>query len=426
MKVFFKITTLLLILISYQSFAAFNNNPSSVGADSSGAYRNLAQEMGKTNIQQKVNSTFDNMFGYNNTQQLYYPYTENGVYKAHYIKAINPDEGDDIRTEGQSWGMTAAVMLNKQEEFDNLWRFAKAYQKNPDNHPDVKKQGVYAWKLKLNQNGFVYKVDEGPAPDGEEYFAFALLNASARWGNSGEFNYYNDAITMLNTIKNKLMENQIIRFSPYIDNLTDPSYHIPAFYDYFSNNVTYQVDKTYWRQVATKSRTLLKNHFTKVSGSPQWNLPTFLSRLDGSPVIGYIFNDQANPGQWYEFDAWRVIMNVGLDAHLMGAQAWHKSAVNKALGFLSYAKTNNSNNCYEQVYSYGGAQNKGCAGEGQKAANAVALLASTNAGQANEFFNEFWSLSQPTGDYRYYNGSLYMLAMLHVSGNFKFYNNTFN
>ncbi|MGS0498913.1 hypothetical protein ACU8V4_17635 [Pseudoalteromonas mariniglutinosa] len=155
-------------------------------------------------------------------------------------------------------------------------------------------------------------------------------------------------------------------------------------------------------------------------------LTNFLSRLDGSPVIGYIFNGQANPGQWYEFDAWRVIMNVGLDAHLMGAQAWHKSAVNKALGFLSYAKTNNSKNCYEQVYSYGGAQNKGCAGEGQKAANAVALLASTNAGQANEFFNEFWSLSQPTGDYRYYNGSLYMLAMLHVSGNFKFYNNTFN
>ncbi|GAB0110950.1 glycosyl hydrolase family 8 [Pseudoalteromonas distincta] len=139
MKVFFKITTLLLTLISYQALAAFNNNPSSVGADSSGTYRNLAQEMGKTNIQQKVNSTFDNMFGYNNTQQLYYPYTENGVYKAHYIKAINPDEGDDIRTEGQSWGMTAAVMLNKQEEFDNLWRFAKAYQKNPDNHPDAKK-----------------------------------------------------------------------------------------------------------------------------------------------------------------------------------------------------------------------------------------------------------------------------------------------
>ncbi|MDP4485804.1 glycosyl hydrolase family 8 [Pseudoalteromonas distincta] len=129
MNVILKSTAMLLVLASSHSYSAFNVNPPSVGADSSGTYRNLAQEMGKTNIQQKVNSTFDNMFGYNNTQQLYYPYTENGVYKAHYIKAINPDEGDDIRTEGQSWGMTAAVMLNKQQEFDNLWRFAKRIKK---------------------------------------------------------------------------------------------------------------------------------------------------------------------------------------------------------------------------------------------------------------------------------------------------------
>lgn len=398
--------------------AAFNTNPPTQGAMASGQYRNLAAEMGKTSIWNKVDTAFNNMFGYNKPQQLYYAYDKDNSYP-HYIKAI---DSNDIRTEGQSWGMTVAVMLNKQQEFDNLWRFAKNYQKNPDNHQDPKKQGVYAWQLKFDNQGYVYKNDEGPAPDGELYFAFALLNADKRWGSNGEHNYYQDAMEMLSTIKNKLMENKVIRFSPYIDNLTDPSYHIPAFYNYFAERVSSQADKNYWNSVATTSRTFLQNHFNKVKDNPHWNLPTYLARNNGDPVIGNIFSGQPNPGDWYEWDAWRVVMNVAVDAYLMGAQTWHQDAVNGALGFLSWDKSTNGDGCYKQAYAYGADQNRGCAGEGQKAANAVALLASTDSGLANEFFNDFWNTAQPTGQHRYYNGCLYMLSLLHVTGNFKVYN----
>ncbi|GGA67370.1 hypothetical protein GCM10011369_06280 [Neiella marina] len=421
-----KALTVGLVAAACSAQAAFNATPPTQGAYETGQYRDLAAEMGKTNGGSKLTNGYNKMFGTNGQQQLYYAYSENGSYKAHYIRAINPIIGDDIRSEGQSWGMTIAVMMDDQQAFDNLWRFAKNYMKNPDDHSDPAKQGVYAWQLKFDASGKVYKFDEGSAPDGEEYFAFALLNADARWGSNGEFNYYQDAQEMLQTIKNKLMENSIIRFTPYIDNLTDPSYHIPAFYDYFADRLTSPSEKSYWSNVASTSRTFLQNHFDKVSGSPHWDLPTYLARLDGSPVIGNIFSGQPTPGDWYERDAWRVVMNVAMDAHLMGAESWHSNAINSALGFFSWDKANNGDGCYKQVYAYGADQNEGCAGEGQRAANAVALLASTVPSMADEFFNDFWTMPQPTGDWRYYNGSLYMLAMLQVTGNFKFYTSSDN
>ena len=406
------------IALAFPSLAEFNSQPPLQGAFQSGKYRNLAREFGKANIQERLNSGFDNMFGYNGREQLYYAYEENGTYKAHYIRAFNPLYGDDIRTEGQSWAMTVAVMMNKQEEFDNLWRFARNYQKNSWNHPDPKKQGVYAWQLKFDGSGYVYKHDDGPAPDGELYFAFALLNADSRWGSSGEFNYYDDAIEVLGVIRNKLMENSLIRFSPYLDDLTDPSYHIPVFYNYFATRVSSNHEKNFWNTAADKSRTFLKTHFAKVHDAPHWNLPTFLANNSGEPVIGYRFEGQANPGHWYEYDAWRVAMNVAVDAHLYGAESWHSNAINRLLGFFDYDR---GNGCYKQIYAYGGRETEQCAGPGQMATNAVATLASTDTSTATKYFNEFWGTSQPTGEWRYYDGCLYMLAMLHTTGNFKLY-----
>ncbi|NLS12201.1 hypothetical protein HGP28_04740 [Vibrio sp. SM6] len=411
--------TLASVFASYSVSAAFNPNPPSVGAYESGQYRNLAQEMNAHDAQAKLDAGFANMFGENTQQQLYYGYYEGGYYNGHYIKTTDTN---DIRTEGQSWGMTIAVMMDKQQEFDNLWRFAKKYQKNSDQHSDPAKRGVYAWQLKFNSSGQVYKNDDGPAPDGEEYFAFALLNADARWGSHGSINYYQEALVMLQTIKTKLMKDGVIVFSPYVDNVTDPSYHIPAFYDYFADRVVNSADKQYWASVATRSRQFLQDHFAKVDGSPYWNLPTYLARPSGDPIPGNLFSGQANPGDWYELDAWRVAMNVAMDAHIMGAKAWHKNAINGILGALAYNKSANGAGCYKQKYWMGMEQSPYCAGEGQKAANAAALLASTNAEQANDFFYDFWHTPQPTGQYRYYHGCLYMLALLQVTGNFVFYN----
>jgi oligosaccharide reducing-end xylanase len=52
--------------------------------------------------------------------------------------------------------------------------------------------------------------------------------------------------------------------------------------------------------------------------------------------------------------------------------------------------------------------------------NAVAALAADDPVR-KEFVAEFWNTPLPEGLYRYYDGMLYMLALLQISGNFRIY-----
>jgi oligosaccharide reducing-end xylanase len=49
--------------------------------------------------------------------------------------------------------------------------------------------------------------------------------------------------------------------------------------------------------------------------------------------------------------------------------------------------------------------------------NAVASLAATHP-RAKQFAEELWKLSVPEGRYRYYDGMLYLMTLLHCSGEF--------
>jgi oligosaccharide reducing-end xylanase len=55
---------------------------------------------------------------------------------------------------------------------------------------------------------------------------------------------------------------------------------------------------------------------------------------------------------------------------------------------------------------------------GLTAMNAVAALASTRP-QAKQHVEKLWNTPVPVGKYRYYDGLLYMLGMLHCSGEFR-------
>ena len=81
---------------------------------------------------------------------------------------------NDVRTEGMSYGMMMAVQMNNKEIFDRIWRWSLKYMQH--------KSGIYkdyfAWSCKLDGT----RNAQGPAPDGEEYFAMALFFASHRWG----------------------------------------------------------------------------------------------------------------------------------------------------------------------------------------------------------------------------------------------------
>lgn len=73
----------------------------------------------------------------------------------------------DVRTEGMSYGMMACVQMNRREEFDRLWKWTRTYMYIEDGPC----KNYFAWSCATDGS----KNAEGPAPDGEEYFAMALF-----------------------------------------------------------------------------------------------------------------------------------------------------------------------------------------------------------------------------------------------------------
>ena len=154
-------------------------------------YHNLFTELlGKSNkeVKDKINTAWGHLFyGDNDMQRVYYPVDDDMA----YIMDIG---NGDVRSEGMSYGMMIAVQLDKKEEFDRLWKWAKTYMYQ-DNGPY---KGYFAWHCTSDGE----KIHENPASDGEEWFVTALFFAEARWGNGkGIYNYSEEANKILCYIK---------------------------------------------------------------------------------------------------------------------------------------------------------------------------------------------------------------------------------
>lgn len=144
----------------------------------------------------------------------------------------------DARTEGMSYGMMVCVQLDKKEEFDRLWKWTRTYMYMDEGSG----KNYFAWSCALDGT----RNADGPAPDGEEYFAMALFFASRRWGDGeGIFNYSREAKAILHECVHKgepghpgdpMWEpsNKLIKFVPGLD-FSDPSYHLPHFYELLRN-----------------------------------------------------------------------------------------------------------------------------------------------------------------------------------------------
>src|SRR5215471_20445705 len=146
------------------------------GAAVTGRYRNLFVEAGHTpaEVSAKIEKTFQQLFhGDSATQTVYYAAGQNANGPLAYVTDIN---NNDVRTEGMSYGMMIAVQLDKKTEFDRIWSWAKQYMYQSSGSMS----GYFAWHR--GSAGAAISTTTYPAPDGEEYFATALIFAAKRWG----------------------------------------------------------------------------------------------------------------------------------------------------------------------------------------------------------------------------------------------------
>ncbi len=399
----FKLSLMLILLTT--SLASAQVQPTPRGAFYTGEYPNLLSEWGLSNneIQARIDAVWEQLFyGDDSTERVYYPIGDDMA----YILDVN---NGDVRSEGISYGMMIAVQMDKQEEFDRIWTWAKTYMY----HADGPYAGYFSWHNLPDGT----MLDDNPAPDGETWIAMALFFAAARWGNGeGIYDYEAEANAILHAMLHKNKENSFVTnmFDPEykmvvfvpqegtISAFTDPSYHTPHFYELWAEWA--EQDQDFWREAAQVSR-----EFWHVTAHPETGLMPNYARFTGEP------RPWDSYGEYFYADAWRCIMNVATDYAWFAADPWQIEQVDRQLAFFYGLGIGRYNSRFTIAGDPVAPQHRAT---GLIAMNATGSLAASSDKQW-AFIEEFWNTPIPSGQYRYYDGLLYAMALLHLSGNFQ-------
>lgn len=382
------------------------------GLFAAGASENRPEEAGNASGK-KLEEIWQTMFYGPEDERIYRPVGEDMGY-------IEDTGNHDARTEGMSYGMMACVQLDHKEEFDRIWKWTVTYMYMEEGE----NAGYFAWSCQPDGT----KNSMGPAPDGEEYFAMALFFASHRWGDGeGIFAYSSWAKKILQACiyhgapANKAMwnrDNHLILFVPGCP-FTDPSYHLPHFYELFA--LWDEDNREFWQKAAAASREYLQKACDPVTG-----LCAEYAEFDGTPHLRTQAEiDGGNPYRhdWFYSDAYRTAGNVSLDARWFGADAWKESELAAYQKFFLK---------HEPVF--GIYEKDGRVIEGQ-ALHPVGLLATIaecslvtihsgdeeTASNGRFWLEKFWNTPLRKGERRYYDNFLYLFAFLALSGEYRIY-----
>ena len=409
-KIYFLLVMLILLLISSVSSAQDLEapQPPDEGAFFTGEYRNMLSEWGLSDeeIQARIGSMFQQLFyGDDETERVYYPVGDDMA----YIEDIN---SEDVRSEGISYGMMIAVQMDKKEEFDRLWTWARTQMY----HEEGDWAGYFCWHT--TPSGIC--IDLNPASDGEIWFVTALFFAASRWGNGeGIYDYQAQANIILNTMLHKEEdgtsratnlfdeETQLVVFVPQTgpnSGFTDPSYQSPHYYELWARWA--EQDNEYWTQAAAAAR----QHWQDAA-HPETGLMSNYTEFTGEP------RPSGDYGDVFYADSWRSAMMLAMDYSWFAADEWQIGQTNRYLSFFHNLGIGQYNSQFQIDGTPVGNQHRS---GGLIAMNAVATLASDDI-IAWEFIEEFWNTPTPTGQYRYYDGLLQLMALLQLSGNFQIY-----
>lgn len=437
------------------------------GAYKTHEYRDLFAELGHSAVEShaKIERAFQQFFhGDGQEERLYF---ETGANVNGPLAYITDWANNDARTEGMSYGMMIAVQLNKKREFDAIWNWAKTYMLiTDDKNPSV---GYFAWSM--NTDGTPRST--GAAPDGEEYFVMALYFAAHRWGNGkGIYNYEAEADKILHGMRhhpvltesgpfrihpndppfippdhpwpspnNKRLaaeaaesgkplpffrpswdmiarpqtigpmvdeEHFMIRFIPNVDvNTTDASYFLSAFYELWARWGP-RGDREFWAKAADVSRNMM---FNRVTG-PETGLAPDRSNFDGTKVL----QRDGTPTPFL-YDSWRTVSNWSVDYSWWKKDARETALSDRIQKFL-YGQGLHS---FVDRYTLDGKPLSARHSAGMVATTAVGSFAATPGPISKAFLEELWNTPVPSGEQRYYDGMLYLMSMMHCSGNFRIY-----
>jgi oligosaccharide reducing-end xylanase len=378
-------------------------------------YRNLFKEAGysQVEIDKKLAKAYSDIF--EGPNRVYFKEGDSLGY-------VSDVKNKDARTEGMSYGMMVAVQLDKKEVFDRLWCWSVKYMQ----HQSGPREGYFAWsvdpitKKKNSQNS---------ASDGELYYITSLLFASNKWGNNTGINYYKEARRILDAMWKKdgtdkvynliNTEHKQISFVPEGGsyNWTDPSYHLPAFYEVWA---LYAKDghEDFYKECANVSRNFLHKACHPVTG-----LNADYTEFNGEP----------HSTRWmpaaFRYDSWRVPMNIAMDYIWYGKdKKWQEDYAKRFQNFLrskgldTYEDQFNLDGSTPDFILQAGPVKKLRHSIGLVSTAATASLVNKDKGSI-DFVHAIWNAKlEPYEDGYfdpYYDGLMYLFSLMHLSGNYQ-------
>jgi len=436
------------------------------GAYATGHYRNLFVEqlgVAPAETHAKVDRAFQQLFhGDGQEERVYF---ETGANANGTLAYITDWANNDVRTEGMSYGMMIAVELNHKREFDALWNWSKTYMQVTD--PKDPSYGYFAWSFSTDGTPRA----TGAAPDGEEYYAMALLFAANRWGNGkGIYNYQKEADAILSRMRHHplLTGTPPFRIHPQDPPFVQPDHPWPS-----PNNrraaaeaaaqgkpwpprfpfpmnraqrpvtvgpmvdekwmmirfvpetnipgtdASYHLPAFYelwsrWgpaedRAFWAKAAGVSRNFFSEVT-NPSTGLAPDRSNFDGTPAMGR----DGKPSQ-FAYDSWRTVSNWSVDYSWWGKDPREQTLAAKVQHFLVGQGIHN----FSDRYTLDGKPESTRHSTGMVAAATVGGLAAPPGPDSRAFLQELWNTPIPSGEQRYFDGMLYLMNMMHCAGEFR-------
>jgi oligosaccharide reducing-end xylanase len=381
----------------------------------SGKYNNTFIDAGysKAAIDQKVGKAYYDVF--EGPNRVYFEAGDSMAF-------VSDLKNHDARTEGLSYGMMIAVQFNKKDVFDRIWRWSKKYLQ----HQEGPRAGYFAWSINTET---MKKNSDGTASDGELYFVTDLLFASNKWGNNTGINYYAEARKILDAMWTKdgtggihniiNTEYKQISFTPERDNYnwTDPSYHVPAFFEIWA---LYAKDghEQFYKDCADTSRAFLHRTCDAVTGfNPDY--AEFSGAVHVAPWMP--------PG--FRYDSWRVPMNIAMDYTWFGKdKTWQSAYAKKIQQFLRSRgiskfedQFNTDGTLPTEILQAGGFKKLRHSIGFVATAATTSMITKDKAGF--DFVHELWkSKLEPYEDGYfdpYYDGLMYLFSLMHLSGKYQ-------
>ncbi len=418
-----KIGFLLVLTVAFFEHGSFGQNrTTNQSAFYSDTYRNVFREAGykQKDIDEKIAKVYHELF--EGPNRVYFEEGDSMGY-------VSDLKNHDARTEGLSYGMMIAVQLNKKGVFDRIWRWSKKYLQ----HQDGPREAYLAWSINPKT---LKKNSEGSASDGELYFITSLLFASNRWGNHTGINYYGEARRILDAMWKKdgtgniynliNTEHKQISFVPEGDGYkwTDPSYHLPAFFEVWALYAKDGHDQFY-KDCADTARaflhrtchpvTALNPDYADFSGAPH--------NTRWMPVV-------------FRYDSWRVPMNIAMDYRWFGKdKTWQEDYAKRFQSFLR----SKGIDTFEDQFNLDGSRPDFIlqAGGFKKLRHSLGLVATAASTSlinkeknSLDFVHALWTAKlQPYEDGYfdpYYDGLLYLFSLMHLSGKYQIIKPTTN